>query len=462
MMTDKYFQKNWTTNNNGYELNDSEVERYISVVPSSNQLRLASKPFYCFVHFGMNTATGREWGAGIETVNDFTIKSINASQWVNVIKSSGATGIILTCKHHDGFCLWNTDFTDFSVKNTSFNGDIVKMVSTECKKQGMDFGVYLSPWDMHDSRYGTDEYNDYFCNQLTELLTNYGSINEVWFDGAKGSNAVDFEYDWQRYYDLIHNLQPDANIAICGPDIRWVGNEGGRTRKSEFSVVPQSLTDVEKTIKNSQHDESKASSLQKYTSKDEDLGSRKILSKNANLCWYPAEVDVSIRKGWFYSKKGNKTVKSAKKLFNIYLSSVGNNCTLLLNVPPTNKGVIHRKDAKQLKKLGNMICSITEKPVLVQNLGTLNENNGYIDFDFDSTKSLRFVVIEEDIAFSQRVEAFELFVKKQNGRFKKVYSGTVIGSKKIISLKGVKANGVRFIIKQSRSNPIIKSIGFYE
>ncbi|MGN1421283.1 MAG: alpha-L-fucosidase, partial [Eubacterium sp.] len=195
------FDKNWTTTNGNVPLNDNEVERYISVRPSENQLRLADKPFYCFIHFGMNTATGREWGAGIETVKDFTIKNIDAAQWVKAIKSSGATGIILTCKHHDGFCLWNSEYTDFCVKNTDFKGDIVKLVSDECHKQGMDFGIYLSPWDMHDKRYGTTEYDDYFCNQLTELLTNYGEIFEVWFDGAKGSNAVKFEYDWQRYYD---------------------------------------------------------------------------------------------------------------------------------------------------------------------------------------------------------------------------------------------------------------------
>lgn len=462
MMTDSYFNKNWTTNNGGVPLNSDDVERYISVLPSENQLRLANKPFYCFIHFGMNTATAREWGAGIETVSDFTIKSVNAAQWIKTIKASGATGVILTCKHHDGFCLWNTEYTDFSVKNSAYPYDIVRQVSDECRKQGMDFGVYLSPWDMHDSRYGTDEYNDYFCNQLTELLTNYGEIFEVWFDGAKGSNAVKFEYDWQRYYDLVRSLQPRANIAICGPDIRWVGNEAGKARQSEYSVVPRALTNAEKVIDKSQHNASDASSLQKYSSKDEDLGSRKILSKNADLCWYPAEIDVSIRKGWFYSDDENKTVKSAKKLFQIYLDSVGNNCSLLLNVPPSNKGVIYKKDARELKKLGKMISGITASPVLVQSLGQLSADNGYIDFEFDSEKKLCYIVIKEDISYSQRVEGFEIFIKKSNGKLKKVYSSTVIGSQKIIRLKKVKACGARFIIKQSRSAPVIKSIGFYE
>lgn len=213
------------------------------------------------MHFGMNTATGREWGVGTEKATDFTIKKINAAQWVRCAKSSGATGIILTCKHHDGFCLWETEYSSFSVKYSDFKGDIVKMVSDECHKAGLDFGVYLSPWDMHEPTYGTPDYNDYFCNQLTELLTNYGEISEVWFDGAKGADAKAFEYDWQRYYKLIRELQPGANIAVCGPDIRWVGNEGGRTRKSEFSVVPSYLTLAETVSKKSQHATSDAGAM---------------------------------------------------------------------------------------------------------------------------------------------------------------------------------------------------------
>lgn len=457
----KDFKKNWTNYNNGYPLNDSEVERYISVVPSENQLRHSGKPFYAFIHFGMNTATQREWGSGKEECSDFTVSSMKAKQWVSSIKASGATGVILTCKHHDGFCLWESEYTDFCVKNTAFDGDIVKMVSDECRKQNMDFGVYLSPWDMHDKRYGTDAYNDYFCNQLTELLTNYGEIFEVWFDGAKGSNAVKFEYDWQRYFDLIHALQPKANIAICGPDIRWVGNEGGKTRKAEYCVVPRMLTMAEGVEKNSQHSEKGAKSLQRLSSSDEDLGSRKVLEKNAFLCWYPAEVDVSIRKGWFHSDNENKTVKSAKKLFKIYLNSVGNNCSLLLNVPPSRAGIIHKKDEKALKKLGKMISSVTAKPIVVQELGELTLDNGYIEYDFDNEKKLKYAIICEDIAFSQRVEAFDLYIKKPNCKYKRVYKGTVIGSKKIIPVNK-KCSGAVLVIRQSRSTPHIKSIGFYE
>ena len=456
------FELDWSDYNNGYPLYNEEIERYISVIPSENQIRHNEKPFYAFIHFGMNTATAREWGSGKETVDDFTIKSIDARQWVSTIKKCAATGIILTCKHHDGFCLWNSEYTDFCVKNTDFDGDIVKMVSDECHNQNMDFGVYLSPWDMHDSRYGTSAYNDYFCNQLTELLSNYGEIFEVWFDGAKGKNAVDFEYDWERYYDLIHKLQPNANIAICGKDIRWVGNEAGKSRKAEYSVVPEYLTRAETVAENSQHTEADANAMKRVDSKNEDLGSREILKNCDALCWYPAEVDVSIRKGWFYSKNENITVKSAKRLFNIYLKSVGNNCSLLLNIPPTDKGIIDKRDAKALEKLGEKIGDITKNNILTLNDIELTTDKSFVEYDFDEKKRVRYIILSEDIRFSQRVEAFDLYLKKPNGKYKLVYSGTVIGGKKIIKLRKNNAIGFALVVRQSRSNPIFKEISLFE
>lgn len=453
--------ENWTTKNNNYPLNDAEVERYISVTPSENQIRLASKPFYSFIHFGMNTSTGREWGNATETVDDYTIKKLNVPQWIKTIKSSGATGVILTCKHHDGFCLWDTKQTDFNIMNTVFGQDIVKLVSDECKRQNMDFGVYLSPWDMHEKCYATPEYDDFFCNQLTELLTNYGELFEVWFDGAKGAKAKAFDYDWDRYYKIIRELQPKANIAICGPDIRWVGNEGGKSRKSEFSVVPSILSKAETVAKNSQHSEQDGSKMQQFKSTDEDLGSRKVISSNAYLSWYPAEVDVSIRKGWFHSPKSNLTVKSSNKLLDIYINSVGNNCTLLLNVPPSKKGRIHFLDALALRNLGKKIKQMTANPVLVEEIGEFKPTDDYFEFNFDSPKKLKYFIVSEDITKSQRVERFDLYLKKANGSYKHAYKGTVIGAKKIIKIKG-NYTGAIFVVRQSRSTPHISQIGFYE
>lgn len=453
--------RNWTTDNNGAPLNDAEVQRYISVVPTPSQQRLQDKPFYAFFHFGMNTANDREWGCGSEVASDFDITKIKPEQWVKTVKAAGMTGIILTCKHHDGFCLWNTGTTDFNVMNSPMGKDIVKAVSDECHKQGIEFGVYLSPWDMHEPTYGTEQYNDYFIRQLTELCGNYGELFEVWFDGAKGANAKAFTYDWQRYYKLIRTMQPNANIAICGEDIRWVGNEAGKARKNEYSVVPASLKQCEAIEKNSQNAEGDAARLQKVDTMDEDLGSRNILKNNANLSWYPAEVDVSIRKGWFYHKKDDRTVKSARRLFKIYLTSVGNNCTLLLNIPPTDKGVICAKDVRNLKALGKKINDITAYPVLEQNIGELKADQGYLEFNFDSEKKLKYFVISEDLAYSQRIEKFDLYIKKPNGSYKRAYQGTIVGAKKIIKLNK-KATGAVLVIRQSRSTPHIKSVGFYE
>ena len=453
--------ENWTSTNNKYPLNDAEVERYNSVLPSGTQLEHAQKPFYCFLHFGMNTSTDREWGNGAEKAEDFKILSIKPEQWIKAIKASGATGVILTCKHHDGFCLWNTGTTDFNVMKSPFAEDIVKLVSDECKRQGVDYGIYLSPWDMHEKTYATEQYNDFFCRQLTELLTGYGDIFEVWLDGAKGSDAKAFEYDWERYYKIIRSLQPDANIAICGPDIRWVGNEAGEARESEYCVVPELLTKAETVEKNSQQSEQEAKKLQKITSSDEDLGSRKVLEKNAFLCWYPAEVDVSIRDGWFASDENASSIKSAKKLFKIYLNSVGNNSFLLLNVPPNDRGVISKKETKVLKKLGEMIGEITANPIIEKRFGELKETDGYIEFRFAAPTKLKYCVLKEDIRKGQRVEKFELFILKPNGKYKRVYKGSVIGMQKIIEIDD-NAQGALLIIRQSRGKPNLELVGFYE
>ncbi|MBR1811193.1 MAG: alpha-L-fucosidase [Clostridia bacterium] len=452
-------ENNWTTTNNHFPLNDSEVQRYISVLPDSRQLIHSSKPFYLFMHFGMNTATGREWGAATETVEDFTITNIDPKQWVHAAAASGATGIILTCKHHDGFCLWDTKTTDFNVMNTALGIDVVKALSDECRKRNIDFGVYLSPWDMHEPCYATPQYNDFFCNQLTELLTNYGNVFEVWFDGAKGKEAKAFAYDWERYYQIVRELQPDACISICGPDLRWVGNEAGKCRHSEFSVVPEYLTKAETVQKYSQHTREQAELLQKITSKDEDLGSRSVLEKHPALKWYPAEVDVSIRKGWFHP--GGGEVKSAEQLFDIYLKSVGNNCALLLNVPPNKDGLIDDEDFQNLAMLGARILSVTSHPVAVFSPGRLTEKDGVLRFDFSSDKQISYCVIAEDISAGQRVEKFDLYLIDANGDYSFAFGGTVIGSGKIISVNQ-KAKQAILIIRQSRSIPCIKSIGFFE
>lgn len=236
-------------------MKDSELVR---VIPSARQLALQKMEFYAFVHFTVNTFTDREWGDGTEDPAVFNPAELNPDQWVDSIREAGMKGLILTCKHHDGFCLWPGKYTEHSVKNSPCRKDVVRETAEACRRGGIRFGVYLSPWDRNQPLYGTGKpYDDYFVNQLTELLTGYGEIFSVWFDGAcgEGPNGKKQVYDWERYYRVIRSLQPGACIHVCGPDIRWCGNEAGNTRPSEWSVVPRRTMDTEKIASLSQQED---------------------------------------------------------------------------------------------------------------------------------------------------------------------------------------------------------------
>ena len=250
------------------DLNSKDFEeKLISVLPSPRQVAFQQTEFYAFVHFTVNTFTDKEWGDGKENPEIFNPVNFDADQWLRAIKSAGMKGLILTCKHHDGFCLWPSKFTNHSVAASPFKKDIVLEVSEACKKYGIKFGVYLSPWDRNSSLYGQGKaYDDFFVNQLTELLTNYGPVFSVWFDGAcgEGPNGKKQYYDWERYYKVIRDLQPEACISVCGPDIRWCGNEAGYTRESEWSVVPQRARDSEKIAEKSQQQDDEKFRLRHY------------------------------------------------------------------------------------------------------------------------------------------------------------------------------------------------------
>ena len=323
----------WCVKNNGYAISDDETERLNSVLPSERQLEFMKMEYYNFVHFGINTFYGREWGDGKEDISRFCPARLDTDQWCSVLKSTGSKGVIITAKHHDGFCLFDTAYTKHNVMNTPFGKDIVRLLSESCKKYDMKLGIYLSPWDRHESTYGTEEYNDYFVGQLRELCTNYGELFCLWFDGAcgEGANGKKQVYDWDRYYAVIRELQPKAVISVCGPDVRWIGNEGGRVRKSEWSVIPCGNASNDKIMNASQQTEAQAKELAVTTDRDEDLGSRELLSKYRDLVFKPAEADVSINLGWFYHPdiyylfKKNRT---AKDLAEIYFNSVGGNASM--------------------------------------------------------------------------------------------------------------------------------------
>ncbi len=459
------------------------------VVPSPRQLEWQKLEMYAFCHFGTNTFTGREWGDGNAPASCFNPKKMDARQWAKEIKNAGLKAIILTCKHHDGFCLWQSDYTDYCMKNSLYqncNGDIVKEVSDACREYGLKFGVYLSPWDRHEATYGTgEEYNNYFINQLTELATKYGEIFCFWFDGAcgEGKNGKKQVYDWTRYFDTIRKLQPNAVINICGPDVRWCGNEAGKSRESEWSVVPIGVSNQDYTAANSQQvDDGKFS--KRFEATEIDLGSRTAIKGETQFIWYPAEVDVSIRPGWFYHKREDLRVKSLKKLMQIYWGSVGGNSSLLLNIPPNKDGLISKADVRVLRKFGNELkrefpknlainCKATASSQLHDEYKVDNilEENGYwqcaaedskpeIIIDFNEPVIADKIVLKENIATGQQIEEFDIYADNGNG-FLKICSSTVIGAKRICRFKKQKINRIKIVITSYRVKATINSIELY-
>jgi len=325
-----------------------KVDMAARLVPTPQQLAWQQMELTAFLHFGINTFTGREWGDGTEDPALFNPSQLDAEQWVRTLKDAGFKMVLLTAKHHDGFCLWPTKTTTHSVASSSWKngkGDVVKELRDACDKYGMKFGVYLSPWDRNASCYGdSPKYNQFFIQQLTELLTNYGEVHEVWFDGANGEgpNGKKQVYDWDAFYKTIQKLQPKAVMAIMGDDVRWVGNEKGIGRETEWNATVLTPGIYARSEENNKR-------LGVF-SKAEDLGSRDILKNATELFWYPSEVDVSIRPGWFYHKEEDNKVKSLKHLADIYFQSVGYNSVLLLNIPPDRRGLINEADVTRLKE----------------------------------------------------------------------------------------------------------------
>lgn len=458
-------------------------ERLITITPDERQIRFQQTEFYAFVHFTVNTFTDKEWGDGTESPEIFNPKDFDAEQWVSAIESAGMRGLILTCKHHDGFCLWHSKVTKHTVEYSPFKRDIVKETAAACKRHGIKFGVYLSPWDRNCPLYGTGkQYDDYFMAQLTELLTNYGEVFSVWFDGAcgEGPNGKKQYYDWDSYYAVIRKLQPNACINVCGPDIRWCGNEAGHTREAEWSVVPERTRDTEKIAENSQQTDDEEFRQREIKAWDADLGSRKILEHEENLCWYPAEVNTSIRPGWFWHESENDKVRPLNELIRIYYNSVGANATFLLNIPPTNSGLFHENDVKRLNEIGEYLRSafsdnlapaaeITADGKDIKPLVTTDRYDAcyvgessaaVIDVRLPSPAQIGHIVLKENITMSQRVERFCVEIE-QNGGMTEVYSNTVIGFKRIIPLEGITTDHLKIRIADARVAPTLSFIGIY-
>ena len=452
-----------------------------NIVPSPQQLRWQRLELTGFLHFGINTFTGKEWGDGKEDPKLFNPTELDAKQWVKTCKEAGIKQVILTAKHHDGFCLWPTKFTEHSIKNSLWKdgkGDVVKEVADACKEIGMGFGVYLSPWDMNNGSYGTDAYNDFFINQLTELLTQYGQIDEVWFDGANGEgpNGKKQVYDFERWYAHIRKLQPQAVIAVSGPDVRWVGTETGHGREEEWSVVP-----VGKKNKLNEGSQTKADAPPAGDMRGQVLGSRSQLNEGDALKWYPAETDVSIRPGWFYHESEDKKVKTPEYLKEIYFNSVGRNGVLLLNIPPDKRGLITDYDSAALKVWREKLNHIFAVNLLKESktVGAVNKikklldgndathyllpmkgNKNTVEMDLNRERTFNVLMLQENITVGQRVEKFVLEYWK-NGEWKKATEGTTIGFKRLLEFPTVIASKVRLRILSSRLKPALSEVGLY-
>lgn len=462
----------------------SIIQKAANIVPTPRQLRWQQLELTAFFHFGVNTFTGREWGDGKEDPAIFNPVKLDAEQWVKTVKDAGFRQVIITAKHHDGFCLWPTKTTDHSVKSSQWkngNGDVVKEVANACKKLNIGFGVYLSPWDRNTATYGSDAYNDFFEQQLTELLTWYGKVDEVWFDGANGEgpNGKKQVYDFDRWYALIRKLQPQAVIAIMGPDVRWVGTETGKGRAMEWSVVPVNNLDQGSIAAGSQKD---LTFKPQGDMRGNDLGSREKIMHAKGLVWYPAETDVSIRPGWFYHADQDSKVKTPKTLNDIYYTSVGMNSVLLLNIPPDKDGLINAADVKNLQDWAAMRKQIFGTNLLTgaimtcsNGTGTKNITDGRYNTWFttrgnDTTttivctlkKSATFNVLslQENISVGQRVEKFSAWYENA-GSWEKFTEGTTIGYKRLLKFAPVTARKIKIEIESSRLNPTLAEAGLF-
>jgi alpha-L-fucosidase len=457
--------------------------KHVLPLPTERQLAWHELEFYAFVHFNMNTFTNMEWGFGNENPELFNPTELNCRQWARVCKEAGMKGIIITAKHHDGFCLWPSAYTEHSVKNSLWKngeGDVVRELADACKEYGLKFGVYLSPWDRNHADYGKPEYLGYFRNQLRELLTNYGDVFEVWFDGANGGNGwygganetrkIDNKtyYDWENTWNIVRELQPNACMfSDAGPDIRWVGNEEGWARETNWcmlnkdSVAPGVVSNLE------------------WLRSGQENGTH----------WLPAEVDVSIRPGWYYHTSEDLKVKTLPKLLDIYYNSVGRNASLLINFPVDTRGLIHEKDADQILKLAETIKSdfavnlvegkkITStntrgnsKRYQAENVADKIPDNYWatddsiivssIMVDFGEPTEFNRFLVQEDIRFGQRVKEFTLEALVDN-EWKQIASQTTIGNKRILRFPNVTTSQFRMNIKDSKACPVISNIGVYK
>lgn len=456
----------------------------VNIKPTPRQIEWQKTEFYGLINYGMPVFNGKQYGDGFTPPSVFWPEDMDTDSWCALAKTAGMNGLVLTCKHYDGFCLWPTNHTDYSIKNSNWmdgNGDLVKLLSDSCKKHSLKFGIYLAPWDRHEKSYGSGKpYDDFFCGLLNELLTGYGDIFCVWLDAVCGQDETRVQnYDWGRYYKLIRELQPDAVISFRGPDVRWCGNEKGVTRQNEWSVVPSHLG-----VKDDGTDYS-GGSRKSVKLFDLDLGSRKAIKRETEFIWYPCEVSVPMRNHWFFEEDDKYSIKTKDKLMKLYYNTVGNNSCLMLGLSPNKRGQFDDVDSQILTALGcdlrlyfgyNLLkdckkitassesnsCKIDN--VLNNELSSCwrpadNDKVPDIVFDLPEGEFFDKITLSENITNGQHVEEFDiLFFDTDKNKWKKLIEGETIGYKRIFTIKPGNYNKMRIVFKKYRSFLEISSV----
>jgi alpha-L-fucosidase len=452
------------------------------VIPSTRQVEYQKMEFIGFIHFSINTFTDREWGFGDESPELFNPTEFNAEQWASTAKSIGIKELILTVKHHDGFCLWPSKYTEHSIKNSLWKngkGDVVREFVDACRKYGIKVGLYLSPWDRNHADYGTQAYIDYYRNQLKELLTEYGEVSEIWFDGANGGSGyygganetrrIDRRtyYDWKTTWNMVKALQPNVLLfSDAGPDIRWIGNENGYAGETCWSMINSENIIV-------------GEANTRYLNTGDPNG------KN----WVVPLCDISIRPGWFYHQSQDSLVKTPHQLVDIYYKSVGRNGVLLLNVPPDKRGLFNDKDIQTLREfktildetfktnlaLGKFVqasnyrmnhpkfapANIVDKDESSYWAGDDSVRGASLEIDLGTPVVFDRILIQEPIQFGQRISEFGI-EGKIGGEWKELAKGTTIGYKRILRISPVQADKIRLIIKNATNTPAISNFGLYK
>ena len=451
-------------------------------IPTDRQLAWHEMEQYAFIHFTTNTFTGKEWGYGDESPEVFNPTAMDVNQWVNVVKAAGLKAIVLTCKHHDGFCLWPSQYTDHSVKSSKWKegkGNVVKEVAEACHKNGLKFGVYLSPWDRNRKDYGSPAYIEYYRNQLRELFSTYGPVFEMWFDGANGGDGyyggarekrkIDAStyYDWPATLNLVRGMEPGIIFfSDAGPDVRWCGNESGYAGETNWATINTDSI---------------------YAGKS---GVGKVLNSGQEngKSYIPAEVDVSIRPGWFYHEEEDAKVKTPEKLFEIYLTSVGRGSNLILNIPPDKRGLFHENDVKSLLEWRKLIDNAFKTNLAYhstvksdsyrgnseryaasnvtdgknETYWATDDNNltGNLVIDLGVKKSVKYITIQEYIKLGQRIKGFSVYTWKNNSWVEAMH-GTTIGYKRIIKIEPTETDKIKIEITTSKASPLISNIEIY-